>query len=133
MNPSATLTLASLIFAAAPATSQPVHAAHEDSVVKCARDNGNPDGLGCHILAERELSGPPSEAIFWQVDRFPTAAAAAKAAETNSVVVRAYDAFWLMTIGPKGWRPKGGERAASVGPLPVDADRTYTAIHGRGV
>jgi hypothetical protein len=50
------------------------------SVVQCVRDNGDPDGLGCHILAERELSGPRPEAIFWQVDRFPTAIAAAKAA-----------------------------------------------------
>src|ERR1700732_1421204 len=109
----APLSFASLLLAATPSASQSIHAAHDGSTVVCVRGDADPDSLGCHILAERELRGQGLGPIFWHVDRFSTSAAAAAAAETNSVVLRAFGAFWLMTIAPKAWLPNGGERVAN--------------------
>jgi hypothetical protein len=35
--------------------------------------------------------------------------------------------FWLLSIEDAGWRPPAGEHVAEIGPLPVIANKTYSA------
>jgi quercetin dioxygenase-like cupin family protein len=44
-------------------------------------------------------------------------------------VVESLAKVWLLTIENAGWRPSGGERVAEIGPLPVVAGETYSALY----
>jgi quercetin dioxygenase-like cupin family protein len=122
-----------LLFAAAllatpvhGASAQPAPHDHADTV-QCLR-GGDPDSLGCHILADQDLEGADAaQPLYWHVDKFRSDAAAAAARGPDSAVVKAYGGVWLMTVGPAGRAPKGGERIASAGPLPLAAGVRYRA------
>ncbi len=83
--------------------------------------------FGCFITASEELGMLPARANFWHIDAFPSRTAAEAAKTARGTVVEALGRTWLFTIGPKAWRPRGGERIAAVGPLPVTAGGRYTA------
>jgi Flp pilus assembly protein TadD/quercetin dioxygenase-like cupin family protein len=86
------------------------------------------NSLGCFITATQELGAlPTASPIFWHLDAFPTRAAAERAKTARGTVVESFGKIWLFTIGPKSWRPSGGEHVADVGPLPVDAGGRYAA------
>ena len=65
--------------------------------------------------------------VFWQLDIFPTRAAADVAKTPSGTVVEALGKTWLLTIGDAGWKPTGGERVAEIGPLPIRAGDSYSA------
>ena len=82
---------------------------------------------GCYTTASLDLGAAPAGAIFWHLDTFPTRAAAEVARGARGIVVDSHHKTWLFTIAEEGWRPAGGERVATVGPLVVDAGTPYTA------
>src|SRR5215213_58717 len=90
--------------------------------------------FGCFITARQELGRlPASPPLYWHLDTYPTRAAADAAREPRSTVVESLGRVWLFTLAPAEWRPRGGERAARVGPLPlVDAD-SLAAVYMEGV
>ena len=83
--------------------------------------------FGCFITASEEIGTLPAGPMFWHIDAFPTRAAAEAAKQQRGTVVEALGRTWLFTIGPKPWRPSGGEHVADVGPLPVNPNGRYTA------
>ena len=83
--------------------------------------------IGYWILASEFLGQPSPHPVFWHLDKFSTLAFAEKLKELGETVVQALGKVWLLTIAKAGWRPKGGERVAEIGPLPVDAGTKYVA------
>lgn len=70
-------------------------------------------------LAEKRVARLPAGPLFWQIETFPTLAAAQSAEGPTSLVVEAAGRIWLFTLGPRGGGSSGGTRIAEVGPLPV--------------
>ena len=83
--------------------------------------------IGCWILATESAGQLPPHPVFWHLEKFSTSALAEKAKEHSGTVVQALGKVWLLTIAEAGWRPKGGERVAEIGPLPINADTKYIA------
>jgi quercetin dioxygenase-like cupin family protein len=89
--------------------------------------------FGCFITARQELgrlTSPPP--LYWHLDRYPDRAAAQADAVAHSMVVESYDQIWLFTIAPADWHPRGGERYARVGPLPLVAADSFAAVYMEG-
>jgi hypothetical protein len=71
--------------------------------------------------------------LYWHLDAYPSRDAAERARAPRSTVVESLGRIWLFTIAPADWRPRGGDRAARIGPLPlVDAD-SLAAVYMEGV
>src|SRR5260370_32351164 len=75
--------------------------------------------LGCWILASEPVGQLSAHSVFWHLDKFSTVALAEQAKEGTGTVLPALGKVWLLTIAQAGWRPKGGERVAEIGPPPV--------------
>jgi len=83
--------------------------------------------IGCWILASEPVGQLSGHSVFWHLDKFSTIALAEQAKERTGTVLPALGKVWLLTIAKAGWRPKGGERVAEIGPLPVNAGTKYVA------
>jgi quercetin dioxygenase-like cupin family protein len=83
--------------------------------------------LGCWIIAHESVGQIAESEVFWQLDTYPTRAAAEAIKGPRSTVAEALGKVWLLSIEKAGWRPSGGERIAEIGPLPVKAGETYSA------
>jgi len=82
---------------------------------------------GCWITAHSVLAELPQAPVFWHLDTYATRADAEAARGPHGTVVDSLAKVWLLSIEPAGWRPRGGERVAEIGPLPVRADARYAA------
>lgn len=89
-------------------------------------------GPAC-LLARSELPTLPSGKIYWHLDRFPSRAAAERAAAPASVVAEAFGSIWLFTIAQQGWHARGGKHVSTVGPLPTGPASAYNAEYIRSV
>lgn len=90
--------------------------------------------LGCFITARQDLGALPRDsALFWYIDAFTTQAKAEAARAARSSVVRSLGRIWLFTIGAARWRPPGGERIGTVGPLPLVGAEAYAAVYMEAV
>jgi hypothetical protein len=81
---------------------------------------------GCWILADQKI-GRLHAPVYWHVDRYDSRAAAEQAKLQRSSVVESLGKTWLLTIGSREVKNPGGERVASIGPLPIDAAKEYSA------
>ncbi|QWT21275.1 hypothetical protein KPL74_04570 [Bacillus sp. NP157] len=95
--------------------------------VPCAFDGAAPTPGPACLLAHEDLGPLPSAPLYWHIDVFPSVASATAARGTNGVVVTDFGKVWLFTIAGKEWRPRGGEHAASVGPLPMTEAASFSA------
>lgn len=84
---------------------------------------------GAGAIATAVLGALPAAPVYWHLDRYPTRAAAEAARGERGTVVAAFDRVWLFTIAEESWRPSGGERVATIGPLPLEAGGHYTASY----
>ena len=90
--------------------------------------------FGCYITARQELGPLPSKpALYWHLQRYATRAAAERARGRRSTVVESLGRIWLFTIAPAGWRPRGGQNVARIGPLPLVAADSLAAVYMEGV
>ena len=89
--------------------------------------------FGCYIVASHDLGELPSSQVVWHLTRFPNRATAEAAKTSRGTVVESLGSTWLFTIAEPGWRPAGGEHLAQIGPLPVTANRSYTAQYMEAV
>lgn len=90
--------------------------------------------LGCYTTAVTTLGVLPSQgALFWQLDIFPDAASAEASRGPFGTVVRSLGKHWLFTIAEQAWRPRGGEHVATIGPLVVDRDISYSAHYSEAI
>jgi quercetin dioxygenase-like cupin family protein len=83
---------------------------------------------GCYWNASVPLGRPRSQ-LYWHIDRFPDAASAEAARNPQSAVTTALGGnVFLQTVNEDaGWRPRGGERLSTVGPLAVSPDTEVMA------
>lgn len=90
--------------------------------------------FGCFITAREELGRLPRDsALYWHLDAYPTRTAAQAARGPRGTVVESLGRTWLFTIAGARWRPSGGERLATVGPLPLIGAESYAAVYMEGV
>ncbi len=83
--------------------------------------------VGCWIIAHQPVGQLTRPETFWHLDVYATRTAAEAAKTAGGTVVESLGRIWLLTIADQGWRPSGGERVAEIGPLPITADRSYSA------
>src|SRR3954452_17547781 len=88
---------------------------------------------GCYVLVSEPLGELPRIPLFWQIDSFPTRAAAEAAKGPRSTVMEALGKIWLLSIAERGYRPGGGTHAAEIGPLVTDAGTKYTAAYMQAI
>ncbi len=88
---------------------------------------------GCFLVATTPLGTLSSSPVYWHLYRYPTRAEAEAAKAMNSTVVDSLGHIWVYTIAGNDWRPTAGERIAVLGPLPVAADKHYTARYMEAV
>lgn len=82
---------------------------------------------GCFILAANSVGELTPAEAFWQVETYPTQAAAMRAKSARGVVLEAFDKVWLLTIARSGAHSPGATHVVEIGPLPIKAGTTYTA------
>jgi hypothetical protein len=112
--------------------SVPLRAQTDVTCVPVAERAGR--AFGCFITAREELGRLPSDIpLYWHLDTYPTRVAAELARESRSTVVTSLGRIWLFTIAPADWRPRGGDRVARIGPLPLIKADTFAAVYMEGV
>ena len=90
--------------------------------------------LGCFITARAELGALPRDsALYWHIDAFSTRSMAGAAETARGTVVSSLGRIWLFTIADSGWRPRGGERVAMAGPLPLIEADSFAAVYMEAV
>jgi quercetin dioxygenase-like cupin family protein len=83
--------------------------------------------VGCWIIAHEQLGELTKPEVLWHLDVFPTRASAEAAKGPHGTIVESLGKIWLLSIEDAGWRAKGGERVAEIGPLPIKAGENYSA------
>jgi quercetin dioxygenase-like cupin family protein len=83
--------------------------------------------VGCWILAHDDVGVLSQPAVFWHLAAYPTRAAAESAKGPGDTVVESLGKIWVLSIGERGAWPRGGAQVAEIGPLGVEAGRTYKA------
>lgn len=89
--------------------------------------------FGCYLVSTFELGKLPARDVYWHLYIYPSVSEADAQKGPQSIVARSLGKVWTYTIAGKDWRPTAGERAAVVGPLPHDAQTTYTARYMEAV
>src|ERR1041385_1097756 len=75
-------------------------------VCKPASEKKTPQEVGCWILGEQPAGRIAQPQAWWQIDTFPTRAAAEAAKGPHGAVFVSMGKVWLLTIERKGWRPR---------------------------
>ncbi|HEU5294210.1 MAG TPA: hypothetical protein VFU71_05435 [Burkholderiaceae bacterium] len=102
------------------------------TTIPCAPIAEKRQELGCYVVARQPLGAlPQGIPLFWQLDAFPTRAAAEAAKGPLGTVTDAFGRTWLFTIAPADWHAApGAEHVAAVGPLPFEKMApAYTAFY----
>lgn len=89
--------------------------------------------VGCYLLDSVTIGDLPRDSVYWHLYEFQSLRSAVQAREGKSTEFEAFDRFWLGTVAGQGWRPPSGARIAVLGPIPVPADRAYTARYLRSM
>jgi quercetin dioxygenase-like cupin family protein len=119
-------TLAALLLATPALTQQPNgHEGTDGMCIPAAARAGRE--YGCFVMAEVPLGKLPAAGLYWHIDRYPTRAAAEKDRGVRSTILRSYGSIWMFSIADKNFLAAHGERVAKVGPLPLRAEKSYTA------
>ena len=88
------------------------------------------EGPGANALASVPLVELPPGPIYWHLDTYQSRAEADALSGPLSTVAEAFDRVWLFTIAEASWRPAGGVRIATIGPLRLNRDgRRYAASY----
>ena len=83
--------------------------------------------VGCWIIAHDPVGELPETDVFWYLDRYPSRALADAARRSHGIVVESLGGIWLFTIEGPNWPPAGGDRVATIGPLPISTGHAYLA------
>ena len=100
------------------------------SVALAVATSHGAEGSGASALASVPVVELPEGQIYWHLDTYRTRAEADAFGGPRSTVVEAFGKVWLFTIAEAGWRPTGGVRVATIGPLRVNPEgRPYRASY----
>jgi hypothetical protein len=84
-------------------------------------------------LTEKKLQQLPAGPLYWQVENFPTLAAAQAAAGPTSLAAEAAGKVWLFTLGARGGATRGGSKVVEIGPVPpITAPEYLLRINNAG-
>jgi hypothetical protein len=83
--------------------------------------------IGCWLLVNQSVGVLPKEPVYWHLYTYPDRARAEAAKRGHETIVESLGRVWLMSIAAVGWRAAGGERVATIGPLPLGDAQNYTA------
>jgi quercetin dioxygenase-like cupin family protein len=89
--------------------------------------------VGCYLTTTEVLGALPQGPLFWHLHVYPTRAAAETAKGPRGTVVESFEKVWLYTIAGSEWHASSGEHIATIGPLPIRADKQYTARYMEAV
>lgn len=120
------LLVAAVTASLALAAVSPTAAQHHISCRPVAERTGD---VGCWIMAREVLRQLPPDPLYWHLDTYPSRAAAEADKGARGTVIEAADKVWLLTIAEHSWRPRGGQRVAQIGPLPIDGAREHAAVY----
>jgi len=96
----------------------------------CKPANERKEVVGCWILSDELVGRLHRPQTFWHLDSYPSRAGAEVVKGPRSTVLTALGTIWLLTIDDaRSWRPKGGKHIADIGPLPVVAGKSYSAMY----
>src|SRR4051812_34875067 len=79
--------------------------------------------VGCYLTGTDVLGALPQGALFWHLYVYPTRAAAETAKGPRGTIVESFEKVWLYTIAESEERASGGERIATIGPLPINGGK----------
>lgn len=96
------------------------------NLVSCKPMSQKTGETGCWILASQPL-GAPDSFVYWTIDSFPTRELAEQAKGPHGTVVESLGRVWLLTIGDKPKLHSSATRITEIGPLAIEAGRSYTA------
>ncbi len=100
----------------------------------CHPVSGRTQELGCWIVGDQAIGPLTTSQAFWHLDTYPTREAAVAAKGSRGAVVAALGKTWLLSIEESAWQaPAGGEHVATIGPLPIDISKTYSAQYMEAV
>ena len=96
-------------------------------VVRCLPVTQRTGEIGCWVIANEVIGKLPAGPVSWHLDTYPTQVEAEAAKRPGATVVKSLGKVWLLTVAEAGWRSRGGERVAEIGPLPVTENAQYAA------
>jgi quercetin dioxygenase-like cupin family protein len=100
----------------------------------CQPVSGRTQELGCWIIGDQSLGSLTTSQAFWHLDTYPTRDAAVAAKGSRGTVVAALGKTWLLSIEESAWQaPAGSEHVATIGPLPIDTAKKYSAQYMEAV
>jgi quercetin dioxygenase-like cupin family protein len=102
------------------------YAQQPGNLVSCKPMSQKTGETGCWILASQPL-GAPDSLVYWTIDLFPKKELAEQAKGPHGTVVESLGKVWLLTIGDKPKLHSSAMRMTEIGPLAVEAGRSYTA------
>jgi quercetin dioxygenase-like cupin family protein len=108
--------------------------AQADMGETCKPVSGRTGELGCWIIGDQLIGQLTTSQAFWHLDTYLTREAAVAAKGSRGTVVAALGKTWLLSIEESAWKaPAGGEHIATIGLLPIDASKTYSAQYMEAV
>lgn len=102
-------------------------AASHQALAQCKPVEERTGELGCWIMSNNSVGELRPQPVYWHLDTYATRADAEAAQGPRSTVLKSLGKIWLLTIEVAEWRPSGGTRVATIGPLPVKQSAKYSA------
>jgi quercetin dioxygenase-like cupin family protein len=103
--------------------------AERGGVIGCPPVSTRTSELGCYMLATTQVGELSDVPLYWYLDTYPARAAAERAKGEHGTVVESLGKVWLLTIAGGSFASAGGERAAKIGPLPIEHHKKLTAAY----
>jgi hypothetical protein len=97
--------------------------------ISCRPASERTGDIGCWIMGREALHRVPRGPLYWHIDTYPSRAEAEAAKGLPGTIIEAMGKIWLFTIAEAGWRPRRGQRAAQIGPLPVIEASEHAAVY----
>jgi len=101
-------------------------AQQRQDLVSCKPMSQKTGETGCWILTSHPL-GILNKPVYWTIDMFSTRELAEHAKGPHGMVVESLGKVWLLTISENPETHSPGTRVTQIGPLNIEAERTYTA------
>jgi quercetin dioxygenase-like cupin family protein len=87
------------------------------------------DSVGCFIVVDRPVGRLDATPVFWFVSRLASRVRPTAALPARSTIIDAFGSSWLLAVGDAKSAPHDGTLVATIGPLPIAADHSYSALY----
>jgi len=114
------------LLAQAPGTTGHEHLS-EVACVDVPQGEKRPE-FGCFNVGTVKALQFPQAAVYWHLRAFGSRQAAEAARSATGLVVEEDGRVWLSEFGARDAAPRGGEAIAVIGPLPLPAAKSYSAV-----